>query len=359
MFELHWANRDAWVRQPSLSPAAPSALSRDAVASTLHLAWSEHCVECAIPDCYSSCPLYSARTVGACARFSYGIYPNRSFGGHFDFGADVLFRRWAKLEAAIGFRTMPVPVTPHALLEGVARLPLWVRNRASRIVSRAVDTTFDFDAFVLECFSPSPDPFNLILTYTTYEGDTPTTVFRHAFRIEPGANFFSIPFEQFQLGPTGFLSLSPEESAGERRLIFTWLDFVTHKGAATQAVSAVAAQPAPTVKCVAWDLDNTVWAGTLVESAAPAALTLRPGILAVIEALDERGIIQTVVSRNDHDEAWAQLERLSIAEYFVYPAINWGQKSENLRRVAERININLDACAFVDDSPLQRSEVQL
>ncbi len=51
------------------------------------------------------------------------------------------------------------------------------------------------------------------------------------------------------------------------------------------------------------------------------------------------------------------METLGIADYFIYPAINWGAKSENLKQVASRINIGLNAFAFVDDSPQEREEV--
>ena len=38
-----------------------------------------------------------------CARLSYGIYPNPAFRGLFDFGADVHFRRWGKLESKLSY----------------------------------------------------------------------------------------------------------------------------------------------------------------------------------------------------------------------------------------------------------------
>ncbi len=34
-----------------------------------------------------------------CARFKYGIYPNASTSGLLDFGADISFKKWAKLES--------------------------------------------------------------------------------------------------------------------------------------------------------------------------------------------------------------------------------------------------------------------
>ncbi|MGB8943535.1 MAG: HAD-IIIC family phosphatase [Streptomyces sp.] len=110
-----------------------------------------------------------------------------------------------------------------------------------------------------------------------------------------------------------------------------------------------------TVKCVVWDLDNTVWDGVLLED---GDVTLRPGVVDVIRTLDERGILHSIASRNDHDAAMAKLEELGIAEYFLYPQINWGNKSDSLRTVAETINIGIDTLAFVDDQPFERDEVR-
>jgi FkbH-like protein len=104
-------------------------------------------------------------------------------------------------------------------------------------------------------------------------------------------------------------------------------------------------------------LDNTLWPGTLVETDA-GRLTIAPRTMELIKALDERGILQSVTSKNDHDAAWAVIERHGLADYFLYPAINWGQKSAGVRQIAERLNIGLDAVAVVDDSPFERAEIE-
>lgn len=110
-----------------------------------------------------------------------------------------------------------------------------------------------------------------------------------------------------------------------------------------------------TVKCVVWDLDNTVWDGVLLED---GDVTLRPGVVEVIRTLDERGILHSIASRNDHDAAMAKLEEFGIAEYFLYPQITWGSKSDSVRAVAQALNIGIDTLAFVDDQPFERDEVR-
>ncbi|MFF8644223.1 HAD-IIIC family phosphatase [Streptomyces sp. NPDC015345] len=113
-------------------------------------------------------------------------------------------------------------------------------------------------------------------------------------------------------------------------------------------------EPQPTVKCLVWDLDNTLWRGTLLEDGEVA---LHEGLREVIAELDSRGILQAIASRNDHDHAWAQLEKLGVAEYFVLPRINWGAKSASVRAIAEELNFALSTIAFIDDQPAERAEV--
>lgn len=108
------------------------------------------------------------------------------------------------------------------------------------------------------------------------------------------------------------------------------------------------------LKVVVWDLDHTIWNGVLSEG---DDLTLRPAVRECIETLDARGILQSIASRNDHAPAWARLEELGLAEYFLVPQINWGPKSESIAVIAKKINVGLDTFAFVDDQPFERDEV--
>jgi FkbH-like protein len=108
------------------------------------------------------------------------------------------------------------------------------------------------------------------------------------------------------------------------------------------------------VKCVVWDLDNTVWHGVLIEG---DEIRLRPGVRRVVETLDRRGILQSIASRNDPRLALETLARLGLSDYFLYPQIGWSSKSYSIRQVANALNIGLDAVAFVDDDPFERDEV--
>lgn len=116
----------------------------------------------------------------------------------------------------------------------------------------------------------------------------------------------------------------------------------------------VATRARGTLKCVVWDLDDTIWDGTLLEQ---ASVRVRPEVVAVIAELDRRGILHSVASRNDPDSAWAELERCGLSSYLLAPQIGWGTKSGAVRRVAETLNLGLDAILFVDDQAFEREEV--
>jgi FkbH-like protein len=108
------------------------------------------------------------------------------------------------------------------------------------------------------------------------------------------------------------------------------------------------------VKCVVWDLDNTVWDGILLED---GDVRVRPEAASLIRALDQRGILNSVASRNDQDAAMAALERAGLAEFMLCPQIGWNQKSDSVAAVASALNIGLDAIAFIDDQEFERDEV--
>jgi FkbH-like protein len=108
------------------------------------------------------------------------------------------------------------------------------------------------------------------------------------------------------------------------------------------------------IKVVVWDLDNTLWDGTLLEG---DEVRLRPVVAAALATLDARGILLSIASKNDRDLAADRLRELGILDYFIYPQIGWSAKSAAVEAIARSINVGLDAVAFVDDDPFERGEV--
>lgn len=109
-----------------------------------------------------------------------------------------------------------------------------------------------------------------------------------------------------------------------------------------------------TIKCLVWDLDNTLWDGTLLED---GEVSLREGVLDVIRELDRRGILMSIASKNEPGDALNMLSRLGVGEYFLVPQIGWGSKAESIAEIARLLNIGLDTFAFIDDQPVEREEV--
>ncbi len=108
------------------------------------------------------------------------------------------------------------------------------------------------------------------------------------------------------------------------------------------------------IKCIVWDLDNTIWDGVLLES---DNIVLKPGIKAIIETLDSRGVLHSISSKNDHVAAMAKLSEFGLSQYFLYPQIHWNIKSLSLKNIHEDLNIAMDAMLFVDDQEFELDEV--
>jgi len=352
------------------------AFSPDQIASVALLRWEEHCVECSAPQCFSTCSLYSPRRDSMCARFYNGIQRNEHFHGLLDHGAEIRFKRWGKLEAPLKYAMVSRDAYLRAAREDV-RLQSWfqpvdavlaplITGRRTAILRNArrtklFDAVFATDknaaavpsALLIEAFNPDSKPVRLNLEVVQRD----TVRFRDVLNFASGVSSHQVPFAKLQLDlsrlrTTDRISLYPENDV-EARLVFTW----HHLVALVQKPPAKAAQPAPKVKVVVWDLDHTVWSGILAED-GEAGLKLRASVAETITALDARGIIQSVASKNNHAPAWALLEKLGLAKYLLYPKINWRPKSLNLRALADELNLGVDSFAFIDDSPSERGEVQ-
>ena len=169
------------------------------------------------------------------------------------------------------------------------------------------------------------------------------------FLLEPGWNEKFIPFSEMRIeklvSPHVRLYLNNNDTG---RFTFMFLDFVSIK-------DSIKRKPAAKVKCVAWDLDNTLWEGVVGDD---NNVNPREKVIELIKLLDKRGILQTIVSKNDYDIAWRKIEEIGISDYFLYPAINWGRKSQNLMKIAKNLNINIDSFALIDDSEFERNEVK-
>ena len=109
------------------------------------------------------------------------------------------------------------------------------------------------------------------------------------------------------------------------------------------------------IKCVVWDLDNTLWDGVLLEG---DKVKLKPGIKDVIETLDQRGILHSIASKGYYEDAIQKLREFELNDFFLYPEINWNAKSQSVSRLQKNLNIGMDTLLFIDDQPFERDEVK-
>lgn len=108
------------------------------------------------------------------------------------------------------------------------------------------------------------------------------------------------------------------------------------------------------IKCLVWDLDNTLWDGTLLED---PNVTLKEGIPEILKELDRRGILLSIASKNEYQDAMEKLKEFGLDHYFLYPQISWNAKASSIAAIREALNIGMDTFAFIDDQSFEREEV--
>ena len=138
---------------------------------------------------------------------------------------------------------------------------------------------------------------------------------------------------------------------------------------ARQLARAARATLAPAAKCIVVDLDNTLWGGVLGDD-GPEGLKLgddHPGSVfkdfqRALLQLKRRGFLLAIASKNDAEPVAAALQThpemvLREADFAAVYA-SWEPKAASLRRIAEDLNIGLDALVFLDDNPVERAHIR-
>ncbi len=98
-----------------------------------------------------------------------------------------------------------------------------------------------------------------------------------------------------------------------------------------------------------------MWDGVLIED---KEVTLKSHIPHIIKELDHRGILQSISSKNNYEDAMAKLEEFGIGDYFLYPQISWSSKSQAVQEIIRCLNIGANTIAFIDDQNFERDEVK-
>ncbi len=355
---------------------------RDQIVARTALPWGEHCTECNSPSCYSTCDLYTPRQDAGCRLFVDGMVrvdDDTSVNGYL---IKVQFKRWGKLwtvgNARLHSLNEAAKLERNNLLVGaVARsapLPSKLKGRVLRKVSylrrrdaeEAQPGSRLPDAFVAEIFNPNPEAIELTLVIRA-SGAGSAQPFQHRIRAVPGFTRERIPFGDIarRINPAAPFGLELVPNQCENKtLYFGLLDFVAERAPVADAPApnaparpAAGAEKEKKLKCVVWDLDNTLWEGILIED-GPEKLRLRERAIEVIKETDARGILHSIASKNHPEPVLELLSRWGIRDYFLHPQIGWRPKSESVARIAKALNIGVDTLAFVDDQPFEREEVR-
>lgn len=122
-------------------------------------------------------------------------------------------------------------------------------------------------------------------------------------------------------------------------------------------------------KVIAIDCDHTIWGGVVGEVGLEG-LELGPDgpgrsfqlFQRYLKQLKQRGLLLVVVSKNeerDVRDVFANHPGMVLqADDIAAWRVNWRHKSENLRELAQELNLALDSFVFLDDDPASRLEVE-
>ena len=108
------------------------------------------------------------------------------------------------------------------------------------------------------------------------------------------------------------------------------------------------------IKLIIWDLDDTFWKGTLSEG----GVIIPDEHINLIKNLTDAGIVNSICSKNDWEPVKAELEKVGLLEYFVFPSVNWEPKGQRIKKLIADMQIRPVNVLFLDDNHSNREEAK-
>ena len=345
------------------------AATRSAILGAFDARLGRTLLRCAMPECYASCAFYTPRRDLKCQRLVNGLQETPITDDGSTSALRIRFRKWGKLEAAGLASLAPAEKAAKAdRLESSSRkntrqnagdhvFPSPARQAMeqaqSKIIRRFAAGHSTPDFFLLECELHAPDSAKL--TISIKPRNPREEFFQTHVTLAPGYNKIEIPVADIvkfvNLDDALLFQIEPIGDWAKNELIISVADFVkVDKSAAPRGA------PAAKRKCVVWDLDNTLWKGILIEDGLDA-LELNQSAVSLIEEFDRRGVLHSIASKNNPEDALAALEKFGIRDYFLAPQIGWTPKSQALAAIAKTLNLGVNSFAFIDDQAFERAEV--
>lgn len=322
----------------------------------LLLIWEEHCTECFVPDCYSTCALYTKRYDGKCQRFGEGIKLSSSTA------KNLSFKRWAKLESKFNVEIRGIAVNIIAFYVFFSLRNILFILPKSKIRDKFFGTMNHalYRFYEMKTIGETHNSFMLSIELKSdirdrslqleIVNESGVITFKERVTIKSLVSSLELTIKDLQLRK-GIIRITVDENADfgfsfydiKLRLIGQILDN-SDKQKHTEDI----------VKIVFWDLDNTIWDGILIEG----DVCVRDSIKSIILRLNHLGIINVISSKNDFKVAARKLEELELFELFVGHQINWEPKSSNILELLNTLNLKPNNAVFVDDSAFERDEVK-
>lgn len=117
-------------------------------------------------------------------------------------------------------------------------------------------------------------------------------------------------------------------------------------------------------KCLAVDLDNTLWGGVIGEDGVDSLILSNHkeggryyDVQKCLKRMKENGVMLVILSKNNPEDVAAVFSHPYMflqEDDFVGQKINWNPKTQNIQELAKELNIGLDSFVFLDDNPAER-----
>jgi FkbH-like protein len=142
---------------------------------------------------------------------------------------------------------------------------------------------------------------------------------------------------------------------------YTSLFFTALGTAIARRIHAIRRSP---YKAIALDCDQTLWQGVCGEDGAEDLDIAAPyqALQRFMLSQQEAGKVICLCSKNNEQDVWAVFDgredMILKRHHLVSWRLNWRSKSENLKSLAEELQLGLDSFIFIDDNPVECAQVR-
>lgn len=134
-------------------------------------------------------------------------------------------------------------------------------------------------------------------------------------------------------------------------------------------VATMMAEKLLQARVIVLDLDNTLWKGVIgddgltgIQLGGDFPGNIYKSLQRLFKAYKDSGLLLCICSKNTEEIALEAIthhpEMILREDDFIIKKINWNSKVENIKAIAQELNLGLASICFIDDNPLERQEVK-